>query len=339
MPTPTPTPTPPPAPTPAPTSALKLADYRAAIALDDPFRTTTDPTDPADPTDPTDPAVPARPAHLVRAALSAMSEDPATAGSVPGAGDTDRLDDPAARRLLRAVLTLRGPGPLPPPVSRVLDALLSGERAARTVTDPDRLPLVAEEFPGTAYPAAERTVLWQGDITALGADAIVNAANSAMLGCFVPLHPCIDNAIHSAAGPRLREDCHTVMVRQGHPEATGTAKITRGYHLPARYVLHTVGPVVDGPLHATHARLLAASYRACLDLAAEVGTIRTVAFCGISTGVFGYPRRPAARIALDTVADWLARHPGRLDRVIFNVFTSDDRAAYLGALTEEATTR
>ncbi|MGC5561930.1 protein-ADP-ribose hydrolase [Streptomyces sp. FR-108] len=309
-----------------PTPALELADYRAAIALDDPFPTTPGPT------------APAQPAHLVRTALSRLSEDPATTatGSGPAAGDADQLDDATARRLLRAVLTVRPPGPLPADVSQVLDALLNSERATRTVTDPDRLPRITEELPGTAtaYPAAGRTALWQGDITALGADAIVNAANSAMLGCFAPHHPCIDNAIHSAAGPRLREDCHTIMTRQGHPEATGTAKITRGYHLPARYVLHTVGPIVDGPLHPTHERLLAASYRACLDLAAQVQDIRSVAFCGVSTGVFGYPKQPAARTALNTVADWLDAHPGRLDLVVFNVYASDDRAAYLDALTE-----
>ncbi|WP_406434590.1 protein-ADP-ribose hydrolase [Streptomyces sp. NBC_01589] len=311
-----------------PTPTLKLADYRAAIALDDLFRTATGPT------------VPAQPAHLVRAALSLLSKDPATTTAAAlGAGDVDRLDDATARRLLRAVLTVRRPGPLPADLSQVLDALLSSERAAKTVTDPDFLPCIAEEFPGTTYPAADRTVLWQGDITTLGADVIVNAANSAMLGCFVPQHPCIDNAIHSAAGPRLRDDCHTIMTRQGHPEPTGTAKITRGYHLPTRYVLHTVGPIVDGPLHTTHERLLAASYRACLDLAADVADIRTVAFCSISTGVFGYPKQPAARIALDTVADWIDARPGRLDRVIFNVFASDDRTAYLDALTEGSTTR
>ncbi|MFF5537215.1 macro domain-containing protein [Streptomyces cinerochromogenes] len=172
-------------------------------------------------------------------------------------------------------------------------------------------------------------------MTTLAADAVVNAANHALLGCFKPLHACIDNAIHTAAGPRLREDCHTIMSLQGGPEPTGSAKITRGYHLPARYVVHTVGPVVEGPLRPAHAQLLAASYRACLDLAAATGTIRTLAFCAISTGVFGYPKAPAARLALRTVADWLADHPGRLDRVVLTAFTDDDHATYRQALTEE----
>ncbi|WP_229333979.1 macro domain-containing protein [Streptomyces flavotricini] len=229
---------------------------------------------------------------------------------------------------------MRAPGPLPDGAAKVLDALLGGERLARTVTDPARLPALADQLPTTSYRAAGRTTLWQGDITTLAADAIVNAANSAMLGCFVPLHPCIDNAIHSAAGPGLRDDCHTVMELQGHPEPTGTAKIiVRGGRLPAPYVLHSVGPIVDGTLGPDHGQALASSYRACLDLAAETGGIRTVAFCGISTGVFGFPKAPAARIALDTVADWLDEHPCVLDRVIFNVFTDDDYATYQHALT------
>jgi len=178
-----------------------------------------------------------------------------------------------------------------------------------------------------------------GDITALEVDAIVNAANASLLGGGGVDSPCVDNAIHSAAGPRLREDCHRIMALQGGFEETGTAKITRGYHLPARYVLHTVGPVVDGPLRPPHERALAASYRACLDLAAEVDDLRTIAFCGISTGVFGYPRTPAAHTALDTVADWLDHHPSRFDRVVFNVYGDDDHAAYTRALTESTPPR
>lgn len=308
-------------------TALPIAAYRAAVALDEPFR----------------PAIchdlDQRSAGLVREALGLLADDPVAvrAGLRPRAAD--RLDDAAARRLLRAVLTVREAGPLPRGTARVLDALLSGERLARGATDAASLPTIRDTLPHTTYRAADRTALWQGDITTLGADAVVNAANSALLGCFAPMHPCIDNAIHAAAGPRLRADCHTIMTRQGHPEPTGTAKITRGYHLPARYVLHTVGPIVDGPLCPVHDRALAASYRACLDLAAEVEGLRTVAFCGISTGVFGYPRKPAARAALDTVADWLGTHPGRLDRVIFNVYADDDQAAYTHALTEGTPSR
>ncbi|WP_261801600.1 protein-ADP-ribose hydrolase [Streptomyces sp. ISID311] len=304
---------------------LPLAAYRDAIALDEPFR----------------PAAAPAPAgslpHLVRAALHLLGRDPAVTESGLWPEEPrhlDLFDDTDARLLLRAVLTVRPPHPLPPRTARALDTLLGGERQARPVTDPSELPTLAEQYPQTTYPEAGRTVLWQGDITTLAADAIVNAANSALLGCFVPHHPCIDNAIHCAAGPRLRDDCHRITTLQDNPEPTGTAKITRGYHLPAPYVLHTVGPVVAGPLRSAHQRALAASYRACLDLAAETGTIRTVAFCSVSTGVFGYPKRQAARTALATVADWLDARPGRLHRVIFNVYGDEDRAAYLHALTD-----
>ncbi|GGS72442.1 hypothetical protein GCM10010222_11560 [Streptomyces tanashiensis] len=304
-----------------PATTLPLTAYRTAIALDEPF------TPPPDP----DPA--SRPADLVRQVLAKLALDPAAAQAGLRPGAADQLDDRAARQLLRAVLTLREPVPPPDEAAHALDALLAAESRARPTTDARALPSIRDAFPHAAYRAADRTVLWQGDITMLGADAIVNAANSALLGCFAPMHRCIDNAIHAAAGPRLREDCHTIMTRQGHPEPTGTAKVTRGYHLPARHVLHTVGPIVDGPLRPQHQQALAASYRACLDLAAEMNGIRTVAFCGISTGVFGYPKAPAAHTALDTVADWLDHHPGRLDRVIFNVYADDDFAAYASTLT------
>ncbi|MGW1561137.1 protein-ADP-ribose hydrolase [Streptomyces sp. NPDC002144] len=301
---------------------LPLAAYRGAISLDGPFRSDVGPA-PGD-----------RHADLVREALGLLGHDPVAvrAGWRPGAAE--RLDDMASRQLLRAVLTVREPGPLPTRTARVLDALLAGERLARDTVDASSLPTLRDTLPHSTYRAAGRTALWRGDITTLGADAIVNAANSALLGCFTPMHPCVDNAVHAAAGPRLRTDCHTVMSLQAHPEPTGTAKITRGYHLPARYVLHTVGPIVDGPVLPLHERALASAYRACLDLAVEVDAIRCVAFCGISTGVFGYPRKPAARIALNTVADWLDAHPERFDRVIFNVYTDHDLAAYHEALPE-----
>uniref|UniRef100_UPI0031D89EE8 macro domain-containing protein n=1 Tax=Streptomyces hawaiiensis TaxID=67305 RepID=UPI0031D89EE8 len=242
------------------------------------------------------------------------------------------MDAATARRVLRALLTIREPGPLPAGVDEAVDAVLGAEHLLRPTVSVDRLPTIEEELPGSAFPAARHTVLWRGDLTALAADAVVNAANSALLGCFRPLHPCIDNALHHAAGPRLREDCHTIMTLQGTSEPTGTAKITRGYHLPAPYVLHTVGPIVDVRPGAEDARALASSYRACLNLAAEVEAIRTVAFCAVSTGVFGYPKSGAASVALRTVADWLEAHPGRFDRIVFAVFGEDDELAYRQAL-------
>ncbi|MBP1650232.1 MAG: hypothetical protein H6Q26_389 [Bacteroidetes bacterium] len=173
-------------------------------------------------------------------------------------------------------------------------------------------------------------ILWQGDITTLQVDAIVNAANSQLLGCFHPFHKCIDNAIHSAAGPRLREACHQLMLRQGHTEPTGQAKITPGFFLPAKYVIHTVGPIVA---HLTPTPLqeeqLASCYKSCLEVAHAKGDIQSIAFCCISTGVFGYPPALAAKVAIRTVYNWVAAHPeSPVQKVIFNVFSDADYQIY-----------
>jgi O-acetyl-ADP-ribose deacetylase (regulator of RNase III) len=200
----------------------------------------------------------------------------------------------------------------------VQDALLGAERGSRGVVHVRELP---------AIPSDGRLVLWQGDITRLDADAIVNAANSQLLGCFRPGHNCIDNVIHSAAGLQLREECAALMRAQGHEEPTGRAKLTGGYNLPAKHVLHTVGPIIEGAVTAEDRALLASCYRACLDLAAEKG-LRSVAFCCISTGVFRFPKQRAAEIAVRTVRQWLAGHEGAMERVIFNVFNDKDRERY-----------
>lgn len=226
-------------------------------------------------------------------------------------------NDAAQRRLLRSLMNVRPPMPLREDFLRVQDALLSAEREARGVVDAIALPVTA------AHP---KIALWQGDITRLAADAIVDADNSGLLGCFVPCHGCIDNAIHSAAGLQLREECRRIMQAQGRPEPTGQAKLTGGYNLPARYVLHTVGPIVRGPLTDRHRRELADCYRACLALAAEHG-LKTVAFCCISTGEFRFPSRDAAETAVNTVTE-LLRTDTSIQRVIFNVFKDTDAAIY-----------
>jgi O-acetyl-ADP-ribose deacetylase (regulator of RNase III) len=174
-------------------------------------------------------------------------------------------------------------------------------------------------------------VLWQGDITQINADAIVNAANKYMLGCFQPLHACIDNAIHSAAGPQLREDCDVIMSFQGELEETGGAKITRGYNLPAKFVVHTVGPIVPKGTELTEIQKaeLASCYKSCLEVANEIGEIKTIAFCAISTGVFGFPKPEAAIIAVETINEWLNTHPNYFEKIIFNVFSEEDYKEYL----------
>ncbi|GAA0214118.1 protein-ADP-ribose hydrolase [Selenomonas dianae] len=223
----------------------------------------------------------------------------------------------AQRELLRALMNVRPPRPLSAEFLRMQDALLSAEREARGVVDVMTLP---------AVPSDARIVLWQGDITRLNADAIVNAANSALLGCFIPCHRCIDNAIHSAAGLQLRAACAELMERQGHPEPTGAAKLTAGYNLPARHVLHTVGPIVHGALTEEHRQLLASCYRSCLALAAKNG-LKSVAFCCISTGEFHFPNAAAAEIAVREVRDFLTV-PSSIERVVFNVFKDADLHIY-----------
>ena len=223
----------------------------------------------------------------------------------------------AQRDLLRALMNVRPPRPLSEEFLRMQDALLSAEREARGVVDVMTLP---------AVPSDARIVLWQGDITRLNADAIVNAANSALLGCFIPCHRCIDNAIHSAAGLQLRAACEELMKRQGHPEPTGAAKITAGYNLPARHVLHTVGPIVHGTLTEEHRQLLASCYRSCLTLAAKNG-LKSVAFCCISTGEFHFPNDAAAEIAVREVRAFLAENTS-VERVVFNVFKDADLHIY-----------
>ena len=228
-----------------------------------------------------------------------------------------------ARRLLRALMNIRPPLPLDPDFLRLQDALLSAEREERGVVDAAALP-EAPGHPGIA--------LWQGDITRLRADAVVNAANSTLLGCFHPCHGCIDNAIHSAAGLQLRDACARLMEAQGHPEPAGGAKLTGGCNLPARHVLHTVGPIITGPLTGADRAALASCYTACLSLAAEHG-LHSVAFCCISTGEFRFPRGEAAGIAVDTVTRFLSR-PTSIRKVIFNVFQDADAALYRALLGE-----
>lgn len=174
--------------------------------------------------------------------------------------------------------------------------------------------------------------LWRGDITTIATDAIVNAANEYMEGCFRPLHGCIDNAIHTFAGIQLRRDCHHFMMEQGHPEPTGLAKITYAYNLPSKYVIHTVGPVVEGRLTQTHRDQLASCYRSCLELASK-HDVATIAFCCISTGVFGFPQDAAARVAIDTVRAWKAQ-TGSDMKVVFNVFKEADYDIYSQLLAE-----
>lgn len=223
----------------------------------------------------------------------------------------------AQRRLLRSLMNVQSPRPLRKDFLTMQNELLSEEREEKGVVEAADLPVTA------VHP---QIAVWRGDITRLKADAIVNAANSALLGCFVPCHGCIDNAIHSAAGLQLREACRVLMSAQGYPEPNGRAKLTRGYNLPARYVLHTVGPIVSDQVTQRDRRELADCYRSCLELAAE-HELHSVAFCCISTGEFHFPNEDAAKIAVNTVTEFLTQNTS-IQKVIFNVFKDIDEKIY-----------
>ena len=221
-------------------------------------------------------------------------------------------------RLLRSLMNVRPPLPAPEEFLRVQDELLQEMTQEKGITDAESL---------SPCPACSRIVLWQGDITTLRCGAIVNAANSRLLGCFQPCHSCVDNIIHTMSGVQLRLACHEIMEKQGEEEPAGQAKITPGFNLPCRYVIHTVGPIVNGPLTRTHEKMLASCYRSCLDLARE-NRVGSIAFCCVSAGDSAFPQQRAAEIAVRTVRDWLDQNPDGISRVIFNVFKDGDREIY-----------
>lgn len=236
------------------------------------------------------------------------------------------------RRLLRSLMNIRMPRPLPRELLDIQDEYLRERSREKGIVPLSDIPNISDSL-GSAHPFAQSLSLWQGDITRLRSDAIVNAANSAMLGCFQPCHNCIDNCIHSFAGVELRAECarHMADLRLRHgrhyEQPTAVPMLTDGYNLPAGKIVHIVGPIVDGPLTAEHEAQLAACYRNTLDLCAENG-LRSVAFCGISTGVFRFPKQRAAEIAVQTVTDWLKAHPDKMDRVIFAVLSDSSREIY-----------
>lgn len=229
-------------------------------------------------------------------------------------------DNPEERwLLLRALFNVRPPAPLTEEFQAVEGAFLEQMTREKGIVQPADIKRSASD---------PRLSLWQGDITRLAVDAIVNAANSQLLGCFQPNHGCIDNIEQTMAGAEMRYACWQLMQEPGCEEPPGRAKITKGYHLPARYVLHTVGPIVRSKLTEAHKAQLASCYASCLETAAA-HHLEAIAFCCISTGVFRFPRQEAAEIAIHTVRQWLDRHPATsVSQVIFDVFLDADRTIY-----------
>lgn len=218
------------------------------------------------------------------------------------------------KNILRGLMNFRPPLPLNPEILEMQDAYLQEEISSRIVPFSSLTPVKPNLY------------LWQGDITSLAVDAIVNAANSELLGCFHPNHSCIDNVIHSFSGVQLRLACHELMEKQGRPELTGCAKITPAFNLPSKYIFHTVGPRVHGDLEEYHKDNLKQCYESCLNLALKEG-ISSLAFCCISTGDYHFPSKVACEIAIDTVEAFQKEHPDALN-VIFNVFQDVDLQLY-----------
>lgn len=224
------------------------------------------------------------------------------------------------KELLRGLMNIRRPKKINDKFLAVQNAYLQEELLKKGITELDSLS-----------PIAESVYLWQGDITTLRCDAIVNAANSGMTGCYVPNHRCIDNCIHTFSGIQLRNACADIMEKQGHEEATGKAKITESYNLPCRHILHTVGPIITGALTSEDCELLRNCYLSCLELASEKA-LESIAFCCISTGEFHFPNDKAAEIAVHTVQSFLQKNTS-IKKVIFNVFKDYDREIYEQLLT------
>lgn len=232
----------------------------------------------------------------------------------------DHLTEQQKAEYFRALCNIRPPKPLSDEFLTLQDRYLKAKSLERGIVDVTRLDY------------KDSIALWQGDITRLNSDAIVNACNSALLGCFQPLHNCIDNVIHSNAGVQVRRDCHKIM--QGSQLPNGEVVVTSAYNLPGRFIFHTVGPIVqNGQPSEQHVVDLTKCYRSCLEKASEMG-VETLALCCISTGVYGYPKDLAAKLAVATVREWLPRISGL--KIIFNVFLDEDKAHYERELSRQA---
>ncbi len=223
------------------------------------------------------------------------------------------------RKLLRSLMNIRQPKEVSEQFLRIQDRYLKGEIESKGITD------IAD-----LKPIRDNLYLWQGDITTLKVDGIVNAGNNRLLGCFTPLHKCIDNAIHTFAGIELRLCCDEIMKEQNTPEPTGKCKITSAYNLPSKYILHTVGPIINNELTREDCELLASCYRSCLEVAKE-NKLESIAFCCISTGEFNFPNHTASKIAIETVKEFLINNKSEM-KVIFNVFKDEDYEIYRGQL-------
>lgn len=294
---------------------LKLAEYRDAIQLDEDF--------PA-------PVNDRRSNYdLLMTALSGLKDKHYTGASSMAHLSTDE----GLFRWLHAELAIRKAGPIDPITSRAINTLLYRQIGKRGRVEVLNLRRVSDRIPDCDFVNADDVVLYRGDILEVVADAVVNTALSDLSGCPIPLHGCLDSVIHGQAGPWLKNDAAKIMALQGKLESPGSAKITRGYRLPAKYIIHTHMPRFAGEFTNEHKKMLAACYRNSLNLALEKGDIKTIAFPAIGTGMNGFPKDVACKIALDTVEEWWQIHPDALDLVVFSVQSDVDSEIYFDTLS------
>lgn len=295
---------------------LSLSEYKDAIKLSEPFPA------PADDTRST--------YDLLMTALGGLPNKHYT-----GTTSIAHLStDVGLKRWLQAELALRDPAPLNPVVSRAINTLLYREVGKHGRVEAANLRRVHDLLPQNDFGQASDTVLYRGDLRQLVIDAVVNTALPSLTGCRIPLHGCLDSALHAQAGPWMRNDCATIMEMQGlDEEPRGSAKITRGYRLPAKYVIHTVGPdVKDGKIEDNDREILYNCYWNSLELASKVEDLRSIAFPAIATGYNAFPIRQAAQIALDAVSDWMDAHGQNLDLIVFSVHAEEDARVYADVL-------
>ncbi|WP_073995912.1 macro domain-containing protein [Arcanobacterium urinimassiliense] len=294
---------------------LALSEYRDAIKLDEPI---------ADPRGDTRSNY-----DLLMTALSGLHNKHFTGSSSMAHLSTDE----GLWRWLASELAIRKPGPIDPVTSRAINTLLFRISGLKGRVEALNLRRVSEAYPQCDFQQSERVALFLGDISQLAIDAVVNTALPDMTGCPIPLHGCLDSEIHAQAGPWLQNDCAKIIEIKGGNLEPGDAVLTRGYRLPARYVIHTLGPKVQGAKPTAQEReQLALCYRNILDLCLEKGDIRSVAFPAISTGGNSFPAKEAANIALKTVEDWLAKRAPVLDLVLFSLHTDADTEVYSRAM-------
>lgn len=271
--------------------------------------------------------------HSVDLLLNKLKEDSASYKNL----ETENYSLNEKKNAIRSLMNIRMPGNASDELLQLQDKYLQEELSGKGIVTLSDIPTIREQYNNPSL-FAEKISLWQGDITRLKVGAIVNAANSQMLGCFIPCHRCIDNAIHSAAGIQLRNECNHIMsqrrIRHGsqYGEPTGTATLTLGYNLPCDYVIHTVGPIVSRALNDVLCQELRNCYESILNCCVE-NKIKSVAFCCISTGEFHFPNDKAAEIAFETVIDFL-KNNDNMERIIFNVFKDNDREIYEKILRE-----